>query len=72
MLLLGMVSPRKHHLKDHFLRSWCERKFEGIEEENILLPCVQHQADKKALCSMSVLKSGYDGQHPAISMSSQL
>ena len=45
MLLLGMVSPRKHHLKDHFLRSWCERKFEAIEEENILLPCVQHQAD---------------------------
>ena len=36
LLLLGMLSPYKQHLKWSLLESWCERDLESVQEENFL------------------------------------
>ena len=60
LLFLSMVSLHKHHMEWFFTWSWCEKssKRSGREHPSPLCINVLHQMDNKALCSMSVLKSG--------------
>ena len=62
LLLLGILSPHKHHLIWSFLGSLCKRNLEVFRKKaSFSLVCknVLHKVDKKALCSIRVLKTGW-------------
>ena len=63
ILFSNMLISHKRHMERFFSRSWCKRNPQSIQEKNIFLLHVQkhvlHQVNKKALCSMSVLKLGW-------------